>query len=346
MSGVTSKDIAAQLGLSQAAVSIVLNGKPGVSEATRRLVIETAKKLGYSPSKLAAVVSRRKKICFIFYVDELVSIAESTTFSAFVLKGAETAASLRGYSIIVRYVHAGEPFVKQLEDINSEIDGFIIFGTDITDRTESEIKGFLLSVLPRPTVIIDNPINFGIADCVTNDNFSGARSAVQYLIDRGCRKIGYLRSRFRNRNFRLREAGLNDALREAELKLDSVMDIDVSFDEAYAEIDGYLSASPELPDGFFAENDIIAAAAIRAFNAHGIKVPDEVSIIGFDDISICELTAPSLSTVHSYKEQLGNTAINILTYRFSSSVEGAECESEGAMNIRVSTKLCIRDSVR
>lgn len=346
MAGITSKDIASQLGLSPAAVSIALNGKPGVSEATRRLVIETAKRMGYDPEKLAAVVSRRKRICFVFYVDQIIGIAESTTFSSFVLEGAETAASLKGYSIMVRYVRRGEPFMKQLEDICAEADGFIIFGTDVSAETEPEMKEFLASVFPKPVVIIDNPENFGIADCVTNDNYNGARMAAEYLIERGCRNIGYLRSRYRNSNFALREAGLVSALRDAGLELAATVDTEISFDEAYISIQEYLKSAPALPDGFFAENDIIAAAALRAFSSNGIRVPDEVSVMGFDDVSVCELTVPSLSTVHSYKEQLGSAAVNILAYRFSSAAENIKSMSGGAMNVRISMKLRIRGSVR
>ena len=93
MAGVTSKEIAAHLGISPSAVSFALNGKPGVSEETRKLVIATAEKMGYNSAKLANAISKRQRICFVFYVNQLVSIAENTTFSTFVLQGAETAAS-------------------------------------------------------------------------------------------------------------------------------------------------------------------------------------------------------------------------------------------------------------
>ena len=344
MAGVTSKEIAAKLGLSPSAVSLALNGKPGVSEETRRLVIATAEKMGFNAVKLNSAITRRKRICFVFFVNKVVSIAENTTFSSFVLQGAENAASANSHSIEVRYVRTGDSFRKQLEGFADEVDGFIVLGTDITKESEPEIREFLEFCAAKPVVIIDNPVNFGIADCVTNDNYGGALTAAQYLISRGCARIGYLRAHHRISTFLEREAGLNAALDGAGLELHTVLDTEVSFDEAYKRVNEYLKNVTELPDAFFAENDVIAAAAIRAFNANGIKVPEQVSIIGFDDMPVCELTAPSLSTVHAFKEELGEVAVNLLTRRFMSG--NAKSNSDGVLNVSVSTKLKIRSSVK
>lgn len=346
MAGITSKEIAAQLGLSPSAVSFALNGKPGVSEETRKLVIATAEKLGYNSAKLANAVNKRQRICFVFYVNQLVSIAENTTFSTFVLQGAENAASAKGHSIMVKYIRAGEPLAKQLEDTIGEADGFIILGTDLSAASEGEMKEFIRAVDGKPIVIIDSPVNYGVADCVVNDNYGGARMAAEYLLSRGMKKIGYLRSQYRISNFEQREAGLRSALNAEGLDIHTVVDTEVSFDEAYKRVVEYLNDAAELPEAFFAENDIIAAAALRAFNARGIAVPQQVSIIGFDDIPICELTAPSLSTVHSFKEQLGEVAVNLIEMKFGTCTADGIVEGRGSSTISVSTKLHIRDSVK
>lgn len=346
MAAVTSKEIAKQLGLSPSAVSFALNGKPGVSDETRKLIIETAEKMGYSSAKLANAISKRRRICFVIYANQLVSIAENTTFSTFVLQGAENAASSKGHSIMVKYVRKGEPIVKQLEDVSDEADGFIILGTDLSPESENEMKDFFASVEDKPVVIIDSPLNFGGADCVLNDNYGGAFMAAEHLISRGLKRIGYLRAKYRISNFTLREAGLTDALKKAGLELETSVDTEVSFDEAFKRIDEYLKTAVSLPEAFFAENDIIAAAAIRAFNAHGIAVPEQISIIGFDDIPICELTAPALSTVHSFKEQLGEIAVDIVSKKLNSLSSDSAANDRGCMTVSVSTKLHIRDSVK
>lgn len=346
MAAVTAKKIAELLGVSPAAVSIALNGKSGISESTRREILSAAEKLGYNPGKLNTVKNLHKRLCFVFYVDKLVSIAENTTFSTFVLKGAEAAASALGYSIFVRYFHAGEPFADQLGDQLDDIDGIILLGTDITPNSRNEILGFIQRIGNKPLVIIDSYENFGIADCVCNDNYGGGLQVGQYLISRGCRSIGYIRSRQRMEIFRQREAGLTEALKSAGLSLDAVIDTEVSFDDAYRCFNDYLNTAKYIPEGFFAENDNIAAAAIRALNAHGIKVPEQVSLIGFDDIPICELTAPALTTIHSFKEQLGKAAVQTIAANFSLVQDGMSSEDKGNITLSVSTQLHIRDSVK
>lgn len=346
MAGVTSKEIAAQLGLSPSAVSFALNGKPGVSEETRKLVIATAERMGYNSAKLANAVIKRHIICFVFYVNQLVSIAENTTFSTFVLQGAENAASAKGHSIMVKYVRAGEPLAKQLEDTIGEVDGFIMLGTDLNAASEGEMREFIRAVDGKPIIIIDSPVNYGVADCVVNDNYGGAKMATQYLLSRGIRKIGYFRSQYRISNFEQRENGLKAALSAEGLQIHTIVDTEVSFDEAYKRIDSYIDDASEFPEAFFAENDIIAAAALRAFNARGIAVPEQISIIGFDDMPICELTAPSLSTVHSYKEQLGEVAVNMIAMKLEACTADSAVGGRGCSTISVSTKLHIRDSVK
>jgi len=345
MAGITSKEIAKRLGLSPSAVSFALNGKAGVSEETRRLVIETAEKLGYNTAKLENTVKIRRRICFVIYVSQRESLAGNTTFSTAVLQGAENVASAKGHSILVKYIRGGEPMAKQLEDTVAEVDCFIILGTDLSTDSEGEMREFLGAVDGKPVVIIDSPENYGLVDCVINDNFGGARQAAEYLLSRGIKKIGYLRSRYRISNFEQREAGLRAALLTKGLQIHTAVDTEVSFDEAYKRVLEYIGTAEELPEAFFAENDIIAAAALRAFSFCGISVPQQISVIGFDDIPICDLTVPALSTVHSFKEQLGEVAVNLLLLKLAAFAGDSIVEGRGCSTISISTKLHIRDSV-
>ncbi len=346
MAGITSKEIAKQLGLSQSAVSFALNGKAGVSEETRRLVIETAEKMGYSSAKLANSVKKRQRICFLVYVNQYLPLAKNTTFSTAVLQGVENAASAKGHSVLVKYIRGSEPTAKQLEDIIADADGFIILGTELDSASENSMRDFLSAVGKKPVVIIDSPESYGLVDCVINDNFGGARLAAEYLLSRGIRKIGYLRSKYRISNFEQREAGLKAALAVEGLDIHTTVDTEVSLDEAYKRVIEYINDAFELPEAFFAENDVIAAAALRAFNAKGIAVPEQISVIGFDDIPICELTVPALTTVHSFKEQLGEIAVTLILLKFDAGVNVSIVEGRGCSTISISTKLRIRDSVK
>ncbi len=346
MAGVTAKEIAARLGLSASAVSLALNNKPGVSRETRRQVFEAAAKMGYNGLKAPSMAAARKRLCFVFYVNKLVSIAENTTFSSFVLQGVESAASALGYSTQLRYLRAGESIERQAADICRDVDGIVLLGTDIIEESLPEIDAFLTAASALPLVVVDSFMLAGRLDCVGNDNAFGSRQAVEYLMSRGCRSIGYLRSRHRILNFEEREAGLLAALAAAGLKPAEVVDMGISFDDAIVDMDKYLSAHKTLPDGFFAENDVIAAAAIRAMKARGIELPAQVSVVGFDDIPICDLTNPSLTTVRAFKEQLGEVAVRLLDQRLQARQGTGEDTCAGRLRVALSTQLHIRNSVK
>lgn len=345
MAGVTAKDIAARLGISASAVSLALNGKQGVSEQTRTAVFEAAAQMGYGGIKTQPALFQSSRICFVFYISKLVSIAENTTFSSFVLQGVESAASALGYSTQVRYLRSGESIEKQAADICRDTEGIILLGTDITADNLGEIEAFIAAVSSKPVVVLDSFLLADKLDCVGNDSFGGARLAVRYLVERGCRRIGYLRSRHRILNFEERESGLRAALTEAGLTPDVIVDIGISFDEAIVDMEKYIRSSRELPDAFFAENDVIAAAATRALKASGIQVPSQVSIIGFDDIPICELSDPALTTVHAFKERLGAVAVRLLHSRLEAGQNTLNAPDSGLLRVALSTELHIRSSV-
>lgn len=344
MAGVTARNIAARLGLSTSAVSLALNGKPGVSEQTRASVFKAAEEMGYGGVRKLPEPSGYRRICFVFYINKLVSIAENTSFSSFVLQGVESAASAQGYSTQVRYLRAGESVEKQAADVCRNADGIILLGTDLIEDSLPEVQAFLDAASSLPTVVVDSLMLAERLDCVGNDNALGSRQAVNYLLERGCRRIGYLRSRHRILNFEERERGLRSALADAGMEPDAVVDLGISFDDACEDMNRYIEKCDRLPDGFFAENDVIAAASIRALRAHGVALPEDVSIVGFDDIPICDLTDPSLTTVHSFKEQLGEVAVALLQMRMPS--RQAFSSGTGRMRVMLSTELRVRGSVR
>ncbi len=344
MASVTAKDIAKALGISQAAVSLALHDKPGVSDETRRQVRETAARMGMPlPASASPFAITGRRICFLIFVNHLVSVSENTTFSSFLLKGAADRAATLGHSITVHYISPDDiPLSTQLNKLLPDADGVLLLGTDLTEDSRKELSDVFEKYPKMPLVVLDSVSKIAHGDYVCNDNFEGANLATKYLIDRGCRRIAYFRSAFRNQNFEDRQAGVLAALKDAGLPLACSMDTDVSFDGAYVSTLDFLRNTKELPDGVFAENDVVAAAAIRACNARGVRVPEQMSIMGFDDIPICELSSPALSTVHSHKEQLGQIGVGVLHMHMI----GSPPAPSGAMRIFLSTRLRIRDSVK
>ena len=344
MSGVTAKDIAAKLNLSPSAVSLALNGKPGVSEATRALVVETAMQLGYSRSDAGNAVSRT--ICFVRYAGRIVQIAEHTSFASFVLQGVEARATELGYSTQVRYVNAGDMYNPQTMDFLCKADGIIFLGTDITEAQLPELEQLFDTLGNTPVVVVDSSVPANRVDCVTNDCIGGARAAAEYLLQTGHHRIGYVKAKQRIRNLDEREHGIRIALARAGAELAAVIEVDISSEGAFQDFDAWLKTNPDLPDALFAENDVLAAAAIRSLKKQGYHVPNDISVIGFDDIPMCEMLDPPLTTVHAFKEDLGVVAVELLDRRIKRGEVPHQMESVGLLNTIVSTRLIRRFSVK
>lgn len=347
MANPTAKELAQRLGLSAASVSVALNGKPGVSPSTRSRILAAAAELGYLSPKNAPQSGHL--LCFLIYVDQIVGIAQESTFYTFVLKGVESAAKELGYRILIRYYHADRSFDEQMSDIIHDISGLLILGTDMTLARRSELGPFIGEAhFPFPIVIIDNFLFSSCVDCVGNDNLYGTKSAISYLIDRGHRYFGYLRAKQRITNFDDREKGIRMALEEhigpSHRPLE-IIDVDIAADKAYQNICSWLDAKKELPHALFAENDVVAAAAIRALNTHGIRVPEEISIMGFDDIPVCEMVEPTITTVHSFKERLGVEAVELLHKRLLRGETVQAAQASGILKLSMSTRIVERRSV-
>lgn len=343
-----AKDIAAELGLSTSAVSLALNGKPGVSAKTREQVLQIAEQRGYNQSK-DTNDKPTNTICFVIYIDQNVGIVEQTTFSSFVLQGIESTATALGYKTLIRYYYAIQSFDEQMSDIIEDVAGFIILGTDMTIDCKKEIDLFIGKSSNVPIVIIDNFLFATYVDCVGNDNMLGAKSAISYLIGQGHKKIGYLRSKQRIANFSDREMGVRIAMSEhMMLELDplEIVDVDIAFEKAFINMSDWLKTADNIPDAFFAENDVIAAAAIRAFKLCGLRVPEDVSIIGFDDIPICEMMDPSITTVRAFKELLGEISVRLLHLRLQTGYTVESARKTGLLKVAVSTQIQERNSVK
>ena len=346
MAGVTAKEIAAKLNLSPSAVSLALNGKPGVSEATRTLVIETAVQLGYGRLDNAVLPGPARTVCFIRYAGRIVQIAEHTSFSSFVLQGVEARATELGYSTQVRYLNAGDMYSPQTLDFIRNADGVIFLGTDITQAQLPELEQLFEVLGSTPMVVVDSAELSSRADCVINDCFGGAKAAAEFLIRTGHRRVGYVKAKQRIRNLDERERGVHTALAQAELPLAATIEVDISSEGAFQDFDAWIKGEPPLPDSLFAENDILAAAVIRSLKKHGYRVPDDISVIGFDDIPMCEMLDPPLTTVHAFKEELGIVAVEHLDRRIRRGEVPHQMTAIGRLTTTVSTSLIKRFSVK
>lgn len=334
--GLSAKDIAKTLNLSPSAVSIALNNKPGVSDETRRLVLEFAEQHGYSRYIRKQKNSAESFIQFIIYKKHG-SIVGDTPFFSRLSEGISGQTGLRGYKLQISYFYESQSFSDQLNTLkNANIEGIILLATEMNP---ADIKKF--RALNIPIVVLDSYFEDEMFDCVVINNVQGAYLATMHLIEKGHRRIGHLCSNVEINNFRERRDGFIRAINKcSELNIESeTILIEPTYEGAYLNMTEYLEAHNSiLPTAFFADNDIIATSCLRALKDKKYKLPQDISIIGFDDIPVCEMTRPALSTMSVPKKELGILAVD----RLVSLITG---EAKETVKIEVGTTLIERSSV-
>jgi len=354
---ITAKELAEKLNLSPSAVSLALNDRPGVSKKTRRRVLEEAQKYGYT-SRIRSRRSQARKtetrnIRYVIFQDTGMAVGE-TSFYSIVLQGVEAEAKELGFNVQVTYFDANEDWKTQLDALSDGICGIILLATEINEkhiRKFHEIAGGH-PIFQLPFCLVDNSLNMENADfhadCVVSDNERGAAMAVDLLYSRGFKDVGYLRSKTRISSFDEREAGVLKArkLRGAgeDQPLHTVA-ISSSSEPAYIDMCEYLDAGNKPAPAYFADNDIIAAACARALKAHGYRVPEDVSVIGFDDMPLCTLFEPPLTTVGIDKQLLGKLAMKVLGDRLTEGSVLSDQKYRTSLRITSTARIIERESV-
>ena len=323
----TAKELAKKLGVSQAAVSLAFNGKPGISEETRQRILAAADEhqVHHTVRKQSNAV-----IDVVCYKKHGMVFGETPFFSA-LMEGIFTSASALNCTVHISYVYGDNGLGEAISE-NSV--GLILIATEMTDK--EDIEPFLR--LNKPMVVLDALFRYRNFNCVTIDNQKGAYDATRCLIDHGHRRIGHLKSSVTIRNFVEREDGFLAACADAPGCTPLTVSVGSTQETAYADMLSWLKTKPQLPTGFFADNDLIAISCIRALKDMHYRIPQDVSIVGFDDIPMSAVSSPALSTIHVYKEDLGYSAVNLLC-----TIIGKP--RRAPVNMRISTDLVERKSV-
>ncbi|WP_319477973.1 LacI family DNA-binding transcriptional regulator [Marispirochaeta aestuarii] len=307
------KDIASYLNVSPATVSMALNNRPGVKEETRQEVLAAARKLAYQMTSAKRAVLETKGVLPLILYKKHGHVIGETPFFTSLIEAIKLEATKRGFRLNMYYVNATDKSsAEELKHIvQTSVSGVLILATEMeTDDFEEIGEDF------SKVVFIDNAVPGIQANKVLINNFDGAYQAVETLKKYGHECIGYLHSKVRINNFDERYAGFCRAVQEHSLTCQLSSDVfllDSTHEGAYRDMCEYLSHDDmDIPSALFADNDIIAMGAIRALKEHGIKIPEEVSIIGFDDMPFCTLVEPNLSTIRVDRENIGRTAVRLL----------------------------------
>jgi DNA-binding LacI/PurR family transcriptional regulator len=332
------KDIADELGISPATVSLVLNNKPGIGDETRQRVLKFVEEKGYSTNLLSKpALKNNRNIRFVIYKKHGKVVSETPFFSK-LMEGIDKEAREEGYNVLVSYINEIDnthmDVLRILEE--SSLDGILLLATEMENV---DIEPFRQLALPM--VLLDS--NFESerqVDIVIINNRQGTYEAVKHLTEYGHTEIGYLHSSVWINNFDERKTGFMNALNSFGLKFNKryLLELEPTMEGAYSDVLKYLESNITLPSAFFADNDIIAFGAIKAMREKGINIPQDVSIIGFDDMPFCEMIEPALTTLRVYKQRMGRIAVKRL-------IEKIEHNPEEVIRIEVNTELIERKSV-
>jgi LacI family transcriptional regulator len=328
MGYITLKDVAKKAGVSLSAASRALNGRQDVSEETRKRISETARELGYVPNRFAASLKFQKTHTIGVIIED-----NANPFWAEVLKGVESQAQEKGYQIILANTSRSyEREVRAIQTlIQRRVDGLLI-----APNQEKYDDLFMIRDLGVPFVIIGRHIKafepMGIP-MVYSDEIDGGYRATRHLIERGCKKIAFVGAQSYNTASIERSEGYKTALKEAGIEID-----DRLIKTGGIEIDGGYKSVMELIrdgmqfDGIFAYNDLMAFGVIKALKDNKIKIPQEVKIIGYDDIPFSALITPSLTTMRIQKQEMGKESFEILSDRKTKILDTYLMERESSSN--------------
>lgn len=310
MKYITLKMVAERAEVSVNTASRAINNKPDINDETKKRVLKVAQELGYVRNA-TAVALRTKKTRTLGVV-----IADNRNpFYAEVLNGIEEAAREKNYHIIL--ANTQRDYQKEEEAINlllaKRVDGLLI--TPVQDRND-DIKNLIEANIPF--VIVGRDFKNIEVDAVYNDEVKGGFLATKYLIKKGHKRIALINGFLHKSPARGRLEGYKKALKEYGIPFDdslvSVGDIDVK--------DGYERTKQLLEKGLnftaiFAYNDMMAFGAMRAIKEKGLRIPEDIGLVGYDDIPFSSLISPSLTTIRLKKQELGVESLKLLLSRIN-----------------------------
>lgn len=331
---ISAKELAQKLELSAATVSMVLNNKPGISDETRDLVMKAAQEFGYHFKKRAD--NTQRTIHFIIYKNQYNIVADTPFFSQ-VIEGITQKCRQENCLLQISYFYEQENIENQLAEIRSSNDsGILLLGTEMNMDSFKHFESFKV-----PIVLLDCYNDEMNVDSVLINNIQGAFLATSFLADSGHKHIGYLSSSVRISNFAERADGYYKALRSHGISTDHpfVVKVSPTPEQGYADILSWLDTKPQVADAYFADNDIIGAAAVRAFQERGYRIPSDISIIGFDDMPVFQFLEPALTTMQVHKKELGSLAVSRL-------IDKMRDKNGDIIKIAMSTSLVERGSTR
>ena len=331
-SGITIFDVAAEAGVSYATVSRVINNDVHVKEETRRRVLACMERLNYVVNRQARALAGGRTRLIGLLISEI-----GVEYAARLARGIEAELNSAGYEVVVYTTHRDPGKELAFIDIFTQgaVDGIVVNLPREPDRVLATLRQRSF-----PFVFLDYNGHGEDFPSVTVTNWQGGYGAAQYLIRLGHRRIGFITGTMDIHASIDRLAGFKAALKAEHVPEEDALFYQGSFlQESGYKGAMYLLKLPEAPSAIFASNDVMALGVIEATRELGLNIPDDVSIIGFDDISMSALVHPSLTTVMQPLEHMGKVAAQMLLDIIAN-------PNKSVRRIVLPTELVIRESCR
>ena len=334
------KEIAERAGVSKATVSLALNGRRGGAHEPRIKVLKIAEEKGNRvPTK---PIVDNKSLGFIMfariYKPGWSPNEDQTSFIMEYINGMNRVVSDEGYTFEIFDYHS-----NRMDDFIGEVTfrkpkGVIILGTELS---EEDVKA--LNNLPIPHLLIDTYFEQVSKDYVNMANIGALYEVVKHFDQTGHTSISMVTCRVKSGNVLMRERGFNLAASQLGLSPSiPPIEVDPGFDGAYRDMQRYLAEGGRLPEGLFCYNDLAAFGVVKALKEYGLKIPQDISIIGFDNLPMSFMMEPHLTTVKIPNQKIGELAANAIINR----IRNKSKESHAPLGMLVSGSLIIRESVR
>jgi DNA-binding LacI/PurR family transcriptional regulator len=304
---ITIKDIARMLGISKSTVSRALRGRSDIHAETKQKIIELARDLNYEPNALAINLKQQRTNTIGIIVPETIN-----RFFARAVGGIQKRADMAGVNVMI--CQSNESYITEKKNIqslvSSRVDGLVVSISRETDRSDH-----FDSLLSKgiPLVFFDRICEEVDASQVITDNYEIAFEGTEHLIQQGCKRIAFVAGPQHLFNSRNRMNGYLDALKKHNLPVQEAYIVHSHYrSDKVEEYTRYLINLPVRPDGIFAINDYAAIEMMHIMKKSGIRIPDDIAVLGFNNENMGRFVEPSLSTIDQPAHDMGTAAAEIL----------------------------------
>ena len=329
-------DLARKAGVSPATVSLALNNRRGVSKATREKVLLLAGELGYR--KRASSPNFKATVQFLQIVRHGHTLnRDHSVFIADYIEGITREAKELQVKVEISSYQASGRMQEILHAMGQQdAAGFILLGTELSPEDVAQFLDF-----EKPLVFLDTYLDNQPFDFVDMNNGDAVYRVVSHFVETGHKSVGLVSSPVTTRNFHLRAASFREVLGKFDLARSDrfFYEVDSTFQGAYQDFRQQLSRGAALPEGLFCINDIVCLGVMKALKEAGRRIPEDISVIGFDDLPTSALSDPPLTTVQVSKKEIGAMALSLLRDRILK-------EDRPPVKVQIGGGLIVRESVR